>query len=147
MSYPPGPPEGSPEWQGQQPPQWQGQPQQGWQSPPQRGWRGQQPGSPPAAREPDNYLVWGILVTVMCCLPFGIVSIINSNKVSSLWAQGQYAEAQAAADSAKKWAIIGAIVGPIIYVVFIVIYIFFIAAVVVNDIHNFPTTTTTVPGF
>ncbi|HEY0227202.1 MAG TPA: CD225/dispanin family protein [Mycobacterium sp.] len=147
MSYPPGPPEGSPEWQGQQPPQWQGQPQPGWQSPPQQGWQGQQPGYPPPAREPDNYLVWAILVTVMCCLPFGIVSIINSNKVSSLWAQGQYAEAQAAADSAKKWAIIGAIVGPIIYVVFIVIYIFFIAAVVVNDIHNFPTTTTTVPGF
>ena len=147
MSYPPGPPEGSPEWQGQQPPQWQGQPQQGWQNPPQQGWQGQQPGYPPVQREPDNYLVWGILVTVMCCLPFGIVSIINSNKVSSLWAQGQYAEAQAAADSAKKWAIIGAIVGPIIYVILIVIYIFFIAAVVVNDIHNFPTTTTSVPGF
>src|ERR1700760_3567728 len=68
----------------------------------QPGWPAQPPGYPPPAREPDNYLVWGILVTVMCCLPFGIVSIINSNKVSSLWAQGQYAEAQAAADSAKK---------------------------------------------
>ncbi|SPM39141.1 hypothetical protein MNAB215_1323 [Mycobacterium numidiamassiliense] len=147
MSYPPGPPEGSPEWQGQQPPQWQGQPPPGWQSPPQPGWQGQQPGYPPPVREPDNYLVWGILVTVMCCLPFGIVSIINSNKVSTLWAQGQYAEAQAAADSAKKWAIIGAIVGPIIYVAVMVVYFVFIAAVVVNDIHNFPSTTTTVPGF
>jgi len=110
MSYPPGPPEGSPEWRGQQPPEWQGQPPQGWQTPPpQAGWQGQpQPGWQ-GQREPDNYLVWAILVTVMCCLPFGIVSLISSNKVSGLWAQGRYAEAQAASDSAKKWAIIGAI--------------------------------------
>jgi hypothetical protein len=147
MSYPPGPGEGSPEWQGQQPPEWQGQPPQGWQTPPpQPGWPVQQPGYP-AQREPDNYLVWAILVTVMCCLPFGIVSLISSNKVSGLWAQGRYAEAQAASDSAKKWAIIGAIVGPILYILFIVIYFVFIAAVVMHEVNNLPTTTTTVPGF
>ena len=169
MSYPPEPPpEGSPEWQGQQPPEWQGQPPQGWQTPPPAqapGWQGaaaagsagpasRPAGRPssPATRRPSasrtTTLVWAILVTVMCCLPFGIISIVNSNKVSSLWAQGQYAEAQAAADSAKKWAIIGAIVGPYLSIgVLIVIYIVFIAAVVVNDIHNLPTTTTTIPGF
>jgi Interferon-induced transmembrane protein len=149
MSYPPGPPEGSPEWQGQQPPEWQGQPPQGWQTPPpQPGWPVQQPGYP-AQREPDNYLVWAILVTVMCCLPFGIVSLISSNKVSGLWAQGRYAEAQAASDSAKKWAIIGAIVGPILYILFIGIYILFFAALFVHEVNNLPTTTTTttVPGF
>src|SRR5882757_1770522 len=109
MSYPPGQYGGPPEWQGQQP-----------------GWPGQ-----PA---PDNYLVWAILCTVLCCLPFGIVSIVYSTKVSGLWAQGQYGEAQAAAANAKKWAIIGAIVGPIVSVIFVVIYIAFIAAVVVHDL-------------
>ena len=141
MSYPPGPYEGSPDWQGQQP-GWQGQ-QPGWPGQ-QPGWQGQQPGWQ-GQQEPDNYLVWAILCTVLCCLPFGIASIVYSTKVSGLWAQGRYAEAQTAAGNAKKWAIIGAIAGPIIYVILTVIYIAFIAAVVVHDIPS--TTTTTYSGY
>ena len=129
MSYPPGPYEGSPEWQGQQP-GWPGQPPAGWQAP-YPGWQGQ--------REPDNYLVWAILCTVLCCLPLGIVSIVYSTKVSGLWAQGRYAEAQSASDSAKKWAIIGAIVGAVVYVIIVILYVFIFAVAV----SNMPSTSTT----
>jgi Interferon-induced transmembrane protein len=148
MSYPPGPYEGSPEWQGQPQPGWQGQPQPGWPGQ-QPGWPGQQPGQHPGwpaqqpgwqgQQEPDNYLVWAILCTVLCCLPFGIVSIVYSTKVSGLWSQGRYAEAQAAADSAKKWAIIGAIVGAVLYVIAIILWFVFFAVTV----SNLPSTTTT----
>jgi Interferon-induced transmembrane protein len=139
MSYPPGPYEGSPEWQGQQP-GWQGQPWQGqqpagWQGQP--GWQPQQPGWP-GQREPDNYLVWAILTTVLCCLPLGIVSIVYSTKVSGLWSQGRYAEAQAAADSAKKWAIIAAIVGAVVGIMIVMLYVFIFAVAV----SNLPSTTT-----
>jgi hypothetical protein len=134
MSYPPGQYGGPPEWQGQQP-GWPGQP-----SP-----YGGQPSPYGGQPAPDNYLVWAILCTVLCCLPFGIVSLVYSTKVSGLWAQGQYGEAQAAAANAKKWAIIGAIVGPIVSVIFVVIYIAFIAAVVVHDLPS--TTTTTYSGY
>ena len=130
MSYPQGPYEGSPEWQGQPQPGWQGQPPPGY-PPPQPGW--------PAQREPDNYLVWAILVTVLCCLPFGIVSIVYSTKVSGLWTQGRYAEAQSAADSAKKWAIIGAITGVAASVIGVILWFAMFAAIV----SNIPTTTTT----
>jgi Interferon-induced transmembrane protein len=130
MSYPPGPYEGSPEWQGQQPAGWQGQPAPGWPGQ-QPGWQGQ--------REPDNYLVWAILTTVLCCLPFGIVSIVYSTKVSGLWSQGRYAEAQDAASNAKKWAIIGAVVGVAAYVIGVVLWFAFVAAVV----SSIPSTTTT----
>ncbi|OBH74652.1 CD225/dispanin family protein [Mycobacterium scrofulaceum] len=147
MSYPPGPYEGSPEWQGQQP-EWQGQPP-GWQGQ-QPGWPGQQPGwQPPqpgwpGQQEPDNYLVWAILCTVLCCLPFGIVSIVYSTKVSGLWSQGRYAEAQAAADNAKKWAIIGAIAGAVFAVIMVILYV----AIGVIAVSNLPsTTTTTYSGF
>ena len=88
--------------------------QPGWQTP-QPGWQGQP--------EPENYLVWAILCTVLCCLPIGIVSIVYSTKVSGLWSQGRYAEAQAAADSAKKWAIIGAIVGAVFAVIMVILYV------------------------
>ena len=130
MSYPPGPYEGSPEWQGQQP-YWQGQQPAGWQ-PPQPGWQGQ--------REPDNYLVWAILCTVLCCLPLGIVSIVYSTKVSGLWVQGRYAEAQAAADNAKKWAIISAIVGAVAAVIGVVLWFVFFAVAISNlpsDHHDY----------
>ncbi|HVQ83463.1 MAG TPA: CD225/dispanin family protein [Mycobacterium sp.] len=138
MSYPPGPYEGSPEWQGQQQPGWQGQQPPGWQGP-QPGWPAQQPGWP-AQREPDNYLVWAILCTVLCCLPLGVVSIVYSTKVSGLWAQGRYAEAQSASDSAKKWAIIGAVVGAVTYVIGVVLWFAFVAAVV-STIPSITTTT------
>jgi hypothetical protein len=138
MSYPPGPYEGSPEWQGQQPP-WQGQPPAGWQGQQPAGWQGQQPGWP-GQSEPDNHLVWAILCTVLCCLPLGIVSIVYSTKVSGLWAQGRYAEAQSAADSAKKWAIVGAVVGGVSYVIGIVLWFAFVAAVV-STIPSITTTT------
>jgi len=43
---------------------------------------------------PDNNMVWAILSTVLCCLPLGVVSIVKSSQVSSLWFQGFHAEAQ-----------------------------------------------------
>lgn len=69
--------------------------------PPPAGYPPQQP----AAQAPNNYLVWSILVTLFCCLPFGIVAIVKSSQVNGLWAQGRYPEAQASAESAKKWVI------------------------------------------
>jgi Interferon-induced transmembrane protein len=75
----------------------------------------------PPMQQPDSNLVWGILVTVLCCLPFGIVSIINASKVSGLWGQGRFAEAQTAADNAKKWAIWGAVAGVIVGVIYVII--------------------------
>ena len=45
------------------------------------------------AAPPDNKLVWSILVTIFCCLPFGIVAIIKSAEVNSKWAAGDRAGA------------------------------------------------------
>jgi heme/copper-type cytochrome/quinol oxidase subunit 2 len=76
------------------------------------------------AGQPDNNLIWGILVTVLCCLPLGIVSIVKSTQVSGLWAQGRAAEAQQAADDAKKYAVWGAIAGVIVFVIVIIFNLF-----------------------
>ena len=61
-------------------------------------------------QEPDTNLVWGILTTLLCCWPLGIVSIVYASRVSGSWHQGRYAEAQAASDKARNWAI-GSVVG------------------------------------
>ena len=81
----------------------------------------QQPNNQQMPPQPDNYLVWAILVTVLCCLPLGVASIIYSVKVGSLYAQGAYNGAVDASQKAKKFAMIGGIGG----LVFIIIYIIF----------------------
>ena len=76
------------------------------------------PNGPQMSQKPDNYLVWAILSTVLCCVPLGIVAIVKSSKVDSLWLNGNYAESIQAANDAKKWALISAgagIAGVVIY--------------------------------
>ena len=61
--------------------------------------------------KPDNYLVWAILTTVLCCLPFGIVAIVYSSKVDGLWNSGNQTAAYDYSQKAKKWSIAAAIAG------------------------------------
>ncbi|MCM1224095.1 MAG: CD225/dispanin family protein, partial [Lachnospiraceae bacterium] len=82
-----------------------------------------QPCYPP--RKPNTYLVWAILTTVLCCLPFGIVSIVKSTQVDSNWNAGNYDEAYRASDSAKKWAIISAVVSIVGSFIYFFFYFFF----------------------
>lgn len=76
------------------------------------------PPQPPAGQAPNNYLVWSILATLFCCLPFGIVAIVKSSQVNGLWAQGRYAEAQASAESAKRWVIWSAVIGVVAGIIY-----------------------------
>ncbi len=62
-------------------------------------------------KKPDNLLVWSILCTVLCCLPLGIVAIVQSNRVDKLWAIGDRAGAEQAAKTAKTMIIISAVLG------------------------------------
>ena len=59
-----------------------------------------QPIPPP----PNNYLAESILVTLFCCMPFGVMGINKAARVGSLYSKGRYQEAQNASRSAKKWS-------------------------------------------
>jgi hypothetical protein len=86
--------------------------------PPQPGYPPQQPAAP----APNNYLVWSILATLFCCLPFGIVAIVKSSQVNGLWAQGRYAEAQASAESAKKWVMWSVVAWVIVAIIYGILF-------------------------
>lgn len=75
-------------------------------------------------QKPENYLVWAILATVLCCWPLGIVSIINATKVDSLWAAGDQAGSLKASENTKKWAIITAASGAVVAAVYFIIFFF-----------------------
>ncbi|MES2456583.1 MAG: CD225/dispanin family protein [Bacteroidota bacterium] len=72
--------------------------------------------------QPKNWLVESILVTLFCCLPFGIAGIVNAANVNSKYAGGDYAGAQASAAAAAKWTKIGffvGIAGIVLWVIFV----------------------------
>jgi hypothetical protein len=50
-----------------------------------------------------NYLVQSILVTLCCCLPFGIVAIIFAAQVNSKLAAGDVAGAMDSSGKARMW--------------------------------------------
>lgn len=53
---------------------------------------------------PDNYLVYAILTTLFCCLPFGIAGIVKAAQVSTKYQAGDYEGAVQASADAKKWS-------------------------------------------
>jgi hypothetical protein len=65
----------------------------------------------PTGPKPPSYLVWAILTTLFCCLPFGIVSIVFAAQVDSKFNGGDIVGAQQASEKAKRWAIVSAAVG------------------------------------
>ena len=98
------------------PPPGYGQP--GYGAPPGYGYQWQQP--PPFAK-PDSYLVWAIVATVLCCLPFGIVGIVYAAQVDSKWATGDWLGAKAASDKARTWSYVSIGAGLVVVVAYVVI--------------------------
>lgn len=80
----------------------------------------ERPAPPPM---PDNHLVWAILSTIFCCLPFGVVSIVYAAQVESLYLQGRYEEAVDKSNKARKWAIASAATVAAIVMLYFLIFL------------------------
>ena len=78
---------------------------------------------PPAAVQspcPNNYLVFSILTTLFCCPPTGIIAIVYSCQVNSLYNSNRPEEAQNASKWALRWNIISlALVVALFFISFI----------------------------
>ncbi len=74
----------------------------------------------PRRYPPKNHLVEAILVTLFCCLPFGIVGIINAARVENAFYSGDEMEAERLSREALKWSKIGLFVGIGVYLLYIV---------------------------
>lgn len=69
-----------------------------------------------------NNLIWAILTTLFCCLPLGIVSIVYASQVDGLRATGDIVAARAAADKARFWAILSAVLVPVLVALWVVLF-------------------------
>ncbi len=74
----------------------------------------------PRRYPPKNHLVEAILVTLFCCLPFGIVGIINAARVENAFYSGDEMEAERLSREALKWSKIGLFIGIGVYLLYIV---------------------------
>ena len=74
-------------------------------------------------QQPKNWLAESILVTLLCCLPFGIVGIVNAASVSSKYASGDYEGSLRASQEAAKWTKIGFWVGIGVVALYILFFV------------------------
>ena len=72
---------------------------------------------------PKTWLVESILVTLFCCLPFGIAGIVYASKVESKFYAGDHNGAMLASAEAAKWTKIGLWIG-VACIVFYLIFVF-----------------------
>lgn len=79
---------------------------------------------------PKTWLLESILVTLFCCLPFGIAGIIYASKIETHFYAGRKNEAYRYSEGAKKWVIASFITG----IVFAIIYIGILMFMMINDI-------------
>jgi hypothetical protein len=64
-----------------------------------------------------NYLPWAIAVTLCCCMPGGVASIVYAAQANAAWRGGRVEDAQKAADKARLWLIFSAVVGVVVNVI------------------------------
>jgi heme/copper-type cytochrome/quinol oxidase subunit 2 len=69
--------------------------------------------APPGPKGPfsENWLVEAILVTILCCLPFGVAGIIFAAQVNTKQQAGDMEGAEKSRREAAKWTKIGFWVG------------------------------------
>lgn len=77
---------------------------------------------------PKNWLIESILVTLFCCLPFGIAGIIFASRVESRYYAGDLEGAEHNAREAAKWTKIGFFVGVGVIVLYFLFIVFMMAA-------------------
>lgn len=78
--------------------------------------------TPPPAR-PKNWLVESILVTILCCPPFGIVGIIYAAGVNTKYDTGNYADAVESSRQAGKWTKIGFFTGIVVAILYVLLVV------------------------
>lgn len=76
-------------------------------------------------KPPKTYLVESILVTMFCCMPLGIVGIVNAAKVESRFYAGDIEGAKRASEEAEKWTKIGFWIGIIVAFVYVIVLLFY----------------------
>ncbi|XP_041474610.1 uncharacterized protein LOC121423321 [Lytechinus variegatus] len=72
----------------------------------------------PSQQPIRDYTAFAVIVTTLCCVPFGIVGIIRASEARNKRSLGDDEGARKAAQSAYRWSLSGLIIGSMILIVF-----------------------------
>ena len=87
-------------------------------------------GTPPPGGAPiPNYLWQSIVVTLLCCLPAGIVAIVNSTRVQTKQQMGDIQGALDCSKRARTWCIVSAVAAGAFWILYIVVFIIIIGSI------------------
>jgi hypothetical protein len=81
--------------------------------------------APPGPKGPfsENWLVEAILVTLLCCLPFGVVGIIFAAQVNTKQQAGDMEGAEKSRREAAKWTKLGFWIGLGVLVLYVIFWL------------------------
>lgn len=74
---------------------------------------------------PNNHLAMAIITTLLCCMPFGIVSIVYAAQVNNKWAAGDVDGAHRSSNLARSWwiaSIAGSVVVLLGYLLLVAVF-------------------------
>ena len=77
--------------------------------------------NPAFGERPGTYLVLSIIVTLCCCVPFGIIGIIYATRVDPAWNSGLYEDARNFSRKARNWSLWGAVLSVLFWIVYIIL--------------------------
>jgi hypothetical protein len=85
---------------------------------------------------PPTYLWQSIAVTILCCLPLGILAVIFATRVESRWQNGDYEGALHASKTARNTAFWSFIIGLFVHIA-VLIYLVFLAGVLSGGLFSY----------
>ncbi|MBR4389417.1 MAG: CD225/dispanin family protein [Prevotella sp.] len=70
---------------------------------------------------PKTWVAEAILVTLFCCMPFGIVGLVHATMVSLYYNRGEFEAAEQASRTAGKWVKIAFIIGLVVIILYVIL--------------------------
>jgi len=87
---------------------------------------------------PKTWFIESILVTIFCCMPFGVVGLVYAVQVRSMIEIGRLDLAENFSKQAKNWTIIGFFIGLCIVFLWVLLVILSFLSGVATQLELFP---------
>lgn len=88
----------------------------------------------PHANVPDTHLVLAILTTLLCCLPFGLISLVYSIQAFMSQNSGNMQLAEYYSSKALYWGRIALWCGAAMYIIY---FLFFALPIMISGLYNY----------
>lgn len=78
---------------------------------------------PSKSGRPSTHMALSIIVTLCCCIPFGVVGIVYAAKVDPAWNAGRLQEAREYSRKARNWSLWGIGLTLLFYLAYIILIV------------------------